>query len=543
MTLRGITCITGPPLIETNWSLTFSFTDDDDDYEEEEEGNEDLGSFNVSDFVDKEDGGVSETVEENIDKELGFSFAVNKNEKEEQEEEEEDPEEFERKSKQLQEIFSCLPPVLIKRILRRDDVKGNIEKASTKLQEFQDMENPADLFKNPAEGKPLITKPEGKFENPQTHGPIKQAWVAEDKSYGGPGQESNRGKNKRRKPRKKNQTQGQHGDAERQDEKRNSCDSDKSDQNEGSQACRGNNPRQRGTTRGGPQRGPRGGFFQGPNNTQVSRDDQFYAPQGQWSGHQNAFPPQRGRGNQRGQRGGFRPNPIAGHRDNSLYGSQEWRFGDGGNFQPEMGRGSQGSRGRQPKPKPKPKDRGRGGRRGGNFQEQHQIPRDFEEGDQFSDAKDYSQFMQRQPNQRNARGRDPHENQVHPVSLRELVSGKTPSPSSFDDSDAGKVRQDEPSKHRQGDRGRPRNRGGNRDGIQTGIRRTQSKSSVAEEGPTDQSQFERNKILIRGLSGKTSRDGLVNFIEAKSGGEEVKDVQMLKNGKALVTMADDIKGR
>ena len=66
---------------------------------------------------------------------------------------------------------------------------------------------------------------------------------------------------------------------------------------------------------------------------------------------------------------------------------------------------------------------------------------------------------------------------------------------------------------------------------------------MAEEGPTDQSQFERNKILIRGLSGKTSRDGLVNFIEAKSGGEEVKDVQMLKNGKALVTMADDIKGR
>ena len=577
--MRGITCITGPPLIKTNWSLTFSFTDDDDDYEEEEEGNEDLGFFNVSDFVDKEDGGVSETVEENIDKELGFSFAVNKNEQEEQEEEEEDPEEFERKSKQLQEIFSCLPPVLIKRILHRDDVKGNIEKASTKLQEFQDMENPADLFKNPAEGKPLITKPEGKFENPQTHGPIKQAWVAVDKSSGGPEQESNRGKKKRRKPRKKNQTQGQHGDAERQGERRNSFDSDKSDQNEGSQACRGNNTRQRGMTRGGPQRGPRGGFFQDPNKTQVSRDDQFYAPQGQWSGHQNAFPPQRGRGNQRGQRGGFRPNPIAGHRDNSLYGSQEWRSGDGGNFQPELGRGGQSGRGRLPKPKPKPKGKGRGGGRGGNFQEQHQVPGDFQESDQFSDAKDYfkdgfrqdpvagyrdnslygsqewrfgdggnfqpemgrggqsgrgrqpkpkpkpkgigrrgggrggdfqeqhqipgdfqesdqfpdakdySQFMPRKLNQQGGKGRDSQENQVHPVSLRELVSSKTPAPR-----------------------------------------------------PADQSQFERNTILIRGLSEKTSPDGLVNFIEAKSGGEEVKDVQMLKNGKALVTMADEIKG-
>ena len=34
----------------------------------------------------------------------------------------------------------------------------------------------------------------------------------------------------------------------------------------------------------------------------------------------------------------------------------------------------------------------------------------------------------------------------------------------------------------------------------------------------------------------------MNFIEAKSGGKEVKDVQLLKNGKALVTMADEIKG-
>ena len=97
--------------------------------------------------------------------------------------------------------------------------------------------------------------------------------------------------------------------------------------------------------------------------------------------------------------------------------------------------------------------------------------------------------MPRKLNQQGGKGRDSQENQVHPVSLRELVSSKTPAPR-----------------------------------------------------PADQSQFERNTILIRGLSEKTSPDGLVNFIEAKSGGEEVKDVQMLKNGKALVTMADEIKG-
>ena len=70
----------------------------------------------------------------------------------------------------------------------------------------------------------------------------------------------------------------------------------------------------------------------------------------------------------------------------------------------------------------------------------------------------------------------------------------------------------------------------------------QRMSSVVEEGPADQSQFERNKILIRGLSEKTCADGLVNFIEVRCAGKEVKDVQMLKNGKALVTMADEIKG-
>ena len=90
---------------------------------------------------------------------------------------------------------------------------------------------------------------------------------------------------------------------------------------------------------------------------------------------------------------------------------------------------------------------------GDNFQEQHQISGDFQESDQFSDAKDYSQSMLRKPNQRNRRGKDSHEN------LKSAPS------------------------------------------------------------PADQSQFERNKILIRGLSEETSRDrlvtGVVMFQDAK----------------------------
>ena len=507
-----------------------------------EEGNKDRGFFNASDFVDKGDDGVRETVEKNVDMKLGFLSAVDKYEHEGLEKEEEDPREFERKSKQLKEVFSCLPLVLIKIVLRRDDVKGNPERARQKLQEFQDIKNPADVFNNPAERRPLITKPKGKFEDPLTHGSIKQAWVAGDKSYGGPEHESNRGMKNRSKPREKNQTQGKHGDAERQDTRRNGCDSDKSDQNKRNQACRRHNSRQRDNTRAGPERGPRGGFYQDPNNTQVYRDDQFYNTQGQWFDHKNAFLSQRGRENQRGQRGCFRQDPITGNRGYSRYGSQEWHVGDEGNSQPQMGRGGQGGRGTPPKPKPKPKRKGRGqgGGRGGNFQEQHQIPGDFQESNQFSDAEDYSQFMQRQPNQKNGRGRDSHGNQLHPISLKELVSIKTPS--SSDDSEPGKLRQGETNKGRQGDRGRPQNGLGNRDAGQTGIRRAQSMPSVAEEEPADQSLFERNKILIQGLGGKTSRERLVNFIKAKSGGEEVKDVQMLKNGKALVTMADEIKG-
>ena len=291
-----------------------------------EEGNKDRGFFNVIDFVDKGDDGVRETVEKNVDKELGFSSAVDKNEQEGLEKDEEDPGEFERKSEQLKEEFIFLKPVIINTVLRQDDVKGNLERVRQKLQKFQDTKNPADVFKNPAERRPLITKPKGKFEDPLTHGPIKQAWVAGDKSSGGPEHESNRGKKNRSRPREKNQTQGQHGDAERQDERRNGCDSDKSDQNERNQACRG-----------------------------------------QWFDHQNAFPSQRGRGNQRGQRGCFRQDPTAGNRDYSLYGSQEWHFGDEGNSQPQMGRGGQGGRGPPPKPKPKPKRKGRGhgGGRGG----------------------------------------------------------------------------------------------------------------------------------------------------------------------------------
>ena len=57
----------------------------------------------------------------------------------------------------------------------------------------------------------------------------------------------------------------------------------------------------------------------------------------------------------------------------------------------------------------------------------------------------------------------------------------------------------------------------------------------------EQSQFQQNHLLVSGLSESTTEDCLVNFIEAISGGE-VEDV-MMRNDKALITMANDITGK
>ena len=492
---------------------------------------------------------------------MGLSSTARKNvegAEEEEEEEEEDLDELERKSKKLEEIFSCLPPVLIKRILRREDVKGNVEKASQKLQEFQDMENPSDLFKNPAAARPSIGKPKGKFDEPEAHGSIKQAWVGEEKPYRVPDPKSCRGKKKRGRHGNKDQMHREHVDlAEVRDVRRNSFDGDNWDQREGNQAYRGHNTRQRGRAKGGQREGPRGGFFQGQNDIQGYRENQFYASQERKFGVQNAPQPQRGRGSQGGQRGGprggFLQGQNEGYRENPFYTSQEWRLAEEFNFHPQRGRGSQGGRGRQPKPKPKPKCRDRGYRGpDNNFQKQgeHQIPGEFQESDQFPYDDGHPQCIQRQAHQPNRRRRDSHERRAPPVSLSALVNSTMAASTPRDDSDLGQLRKDEPSKRGQGNRGRPRDGGGNRGRGQRGMRRAQSMSSVEGEEPADaeenvagQSHFERNKLLVRGLSQLTTPDGLENFIEAMSGGEEVKKVVMLKNGSALVTMADDIKSK
>ena len=57
----------------------------------------------------------------------------------------------------------------------------------------------------------------------------------------------------------------------------------------------------------------------------------------------------------------------------------------------------------------------------------------------------------------------------------------------------------------------------------------------------EQSRFQQNQLLVSGLSALTTEDCLVNFIEAMSGGEV--ETVMLRNDKALITMANDITGK
>ena len=102
---------------------------------------------------------------------------------------------------------------------------------------------------------------------------------------------------------------------------------------------------------------------------------------------------------------------------------------------------------------------------------------------------------------------------------------------------------DDPSRRGQGKRGEPWNSINRRHG-QGGLGRAQSLSDVqsaCHPEAIEQSRFQQNQLLVSGLSASTTEDCLVNFIEAMSGGE-VEDV-MMRNDKALITMANDITGK
>lgn len=456
----------------------------DEDFEEEED------DFDVSRFVESEDDNGEEKAKNNLTAEM--SSVTSKNVQDE------DPEEMEEKLKKLEEIFSCLPPVLIRRVLNRDDVKGNVEIASQRLQEFQDMENPLDIFKSPPTVKPLT------------------GTVEETSSRGTDQPRNFRGKKRRNRIRSDNDMPKEH--EEIQDLRRDSFDDTRAENRGGYQGNRGQNAKQRGgykgRPRGAPRGGSRGGFAQGQSDYQ-------------------------------------------GFRDNDVGLSQGCGFGGDDILQPQRGHGNRGGRGHPPKPKPK--NRGRGYRgRGSNYQTPgYQIPGEsFQHGDQFCYGDSQPQFNQRQhyperggASQQNQRRREVRGRTTAPLQPSDFTDDNAVKRSANNDSLLGPFGGDDPNRRGQGNRGRPRNNG-NRGRGRGGMRRAQSLSSVTESGDQnsgqagsnvkEQSRFERNQLLVCGLSGSTTEECVTNFIEVMSG-EEVKEVT-LRNDKALVTMANDITG-
>ena len=134
-------------------SNAFSITEDENSHEEdieEENGSSEEEDFDIRHFLVAVGGRGNENEEE---EDFSMDTASSR------EIEEEDPEKLEEKLKTLEEVFSCVPRVLIKRVLCRDDVNGDLNLASQRLQEFQYMENPLDLFKTPTSNPPTAWGP------------------------------------------------------------------------------------------------------------------------------------------------------------------------------------------------------------------------------------------------------------------------------------------------------------------------------------------------------------------------------------------------
>lgn len=598
----------------------FLFTDDYYGYEQEEDGDfeEEEENFDVSHFIDPEEW-------EGRDDD-GFANAE-AHASGKVEEDEMDPEELEKTLKRLEEVFCCLPRVLIKRILCQDDVKGNIKIASQRLQEFQNMDDPQDMFKAPMPSKPHVNQPP-----PENRGDL---GVEQGKAEAEP--QRFQGKKKRRRRRKNKNKKNENGpqveqmeEEEQQQWRRNSFDQNVAEQrgenhfycDQESRRGRSSIGKPRGGSRGGARGGLRGetrsGFGQGQRYDQddwrFGYEDSDFMRQRQTvrrNVNDRGRPPdprpmprgtpQRAMGErtQRMPRGGLVPyqeeygyDLYQDTGDNGQeYGDDvfqdDWRFRyEGGNFMPQRQRvrGHVNDRGRLPDPRPIPRrtpqratgegqqERPRGGlvayqgEYGCNPYQQAWDNADlayrggvidFQEGDGFKNRREWdqntwpSEFAQgrrerEQPSHGRGRGRRGPRGQNKDTLYLLDLENNSETDISYYDVDLGHYEDvsNDRDEENSGRHGRP----GNRARSCEGMARAQNMFSVAGdqdadmiESEADESRFEQYKLVVCGLSEMTTDEGLFNFIEAMSG-TEVKEVSRLGKTKAIVTMADRIKG-
>ena len=84
--------------------------------------------------------------------------------------------ELQEKVKKLQEEFSSLPKVLIRKTLCDDDVNGDLAKARQRLQEFRQINDPL-LRSQPVAAKPLTRSSKGDLEDSQ----VVMNWIRSEK--------------------------------------------------------------------------------------------------------------------------------------------------------------------------------------------------------------------------------------------------------------------------------------------------------------------------------------------------------------------------
>ena len=195
-----------------------------------------------------------------------------------------DPEKLEEALKQLEEVFCFLPRLLIRRILCRDDVKGDLEKASQQLQEFQGTAKPKGLFKKTLkqEAKHCLgdaQNSEARCDNVTSkkgcgQNDCKVVGIEESESE----KQSNQGPKRRRRPKKNTK----HNEMQMSLEKN---EFEESNENEFYQQerfrGRGFRGRPRGAQTRAPNTGPRGRPYGVPRS--VARDGLYF--QGELNNH------------------------------------------------------------------------------------------------------------------------------------------------------------------------------------------------------------------------------------------------------------------
>ena len=419
---------------------------------------------------------------------------------------------------QTKKYINLMSAVLIKRVLRRDDVNGDIDKARKKLQEFQNMEKPLDISKSPVAAKSPTGKPSNVAPKEEVDKFDVNRFTDEDDIFDNTREEIDDNDVSAElsclASKNPDEEEEEFQDMEKPLDISTSPVPAKSPTGKpkeifddfqvnsyGNKAHRDQNASQSGggstsgRSKGGPRGSARDGFVQGQGDHQAFRDSDIGMP----------FPLM----------------------------SQEWGRGDDNTFLPPAGHGRQGGQVPQLRPNPKPKIRSRGYKEEGiNVQKQCecQTPGEFHEGDRFSFGDDQFQYTQRQRyveeegGQQNEGRRKNHRWNEDLVFLSSLASGVVVASRTCHDSDLCSFGGVAPDRHGQG----------------RGMRHAQSMYSVVGcdrsvdtgESAKGQFQFERSRLHACGLSEKE--------IEDTFKGEEV--VLKLRNSDALL-MVNDIASK